>query len=118
RRGLLTRSVALRDRTFFDRKDGSAVGAIEHEREGLLRQLHHRLDRLAVYGDVRENRRGRHVVVPDIVMRELVMPDAFTGLDIEADDGRRKQIIARTLSAVLIARRAFDGNVDITKLFI
>ena len=52
---------------------------IEHECERLLRQLHDRLDRPSADGDVRENRRGRQVVVPQIVVDDLVVPDAFAG---------------------------------------
>src|SRR5215471_17897747 len=52
------------------------------------------------------------------MVRQLVMPDAFAGLDVEADDRRRKQVIPRTLSTVLVAGRAFYRYIRIPELFI
>ena len=46
------------------------------------------------------------------------MPDAFAGLNVEAHDRGRKQVVPRTLSAILVARRAFYGYIRIPKLFI
>src|SRR5262249_52988172 len=81
RRSLFTLDVTLWNRTFFDRPDGIAIGSIEDKGEGLLRQLNNRFDRFAVNSDVGKDRRGRHVVVPDVVMSQLVVPDAFACLD-------------------------------------
>ncbi len=71
----LARHVGLADRPLLDRPDRLAVRAIEDEDERLLRDLGDGLDRLAVDGDVDQDRRGREVVVPDVVMDQLVVPD-------------------------------------------
>src|SRR5207245_4631203 len=91
---------------------------IEDKGERLFRQLNNRLDRSAVNRDVCQDRGGRHVVVPDVMMSQLVVPDAFAGLNVEAHERRRKQVVPRALSAILVARRAFYGYIRIPKLFI
>src|SRR5262249_10599986 len=108
----------LRNRTFFNRPDRLSVGPIENKRERLLGQLNNRLDRFSINSNVREDRGGGHVVVPDVVMSQLVVPDAFARLNVEAYDRRRKQVVPRALSAILVARRAFYGYVRVPKLFI
>src|SRR5215813_1730599 len=51
-------------------------------------------------------------------MSQLVMPDAFTRLHVETYDRRRKQIVPRALSPILVARQAFHGYIRIPELFI
>src|SRR5262249_49846372 len=119
RRGsLLTWRVGLRNRPFFDRPDRLAVGPIEDEGKRLLRQLHDRLDRSAVNGDVCQDRGGGHVVVPDVVMSQLVGPDAFAGFDVEAHDRRGEEVVSPALSAVLVTCLAFDRYIHVPELFV
>src|SRR5262249_43180733 len=118
RRGFLTRCIALRDRSLFDRPHGLTVGPIKNKSERLLRQLNDGIDRLAIDRDVGKDRGGRHVVLPGGWMGQLIMPDAFAGPDIEANERRGKQVVSRTLSSILIAGRAFNRNICIAQLLI
>ena len=63
------------------------------------------LDLPSVDGDVGKDRRARNVPVPDVVMDELVVPLALTGLEIERDEAEREQIGARAMPAVVVAGR-------------
>ena len=58
------------------------------------------------------------VVVPDVMVDELLVPDHLAGLDIETDDGTRIEIGARPMSAVEIVRSGFDVQVDVAQFFI
>ena len=85
RRIPLARHRAFLDRPLFDRPHRLAGLAIEHEDEALLGRLRDRRDLPAVDGDVDEDRRARHVVIPDRMVHELVVPDALAGLQIDRD---------------------------------
>src|SRR5207249_4748615 len=71
--------VACRYRALYDRPDRLPRHAIEHIRVALLGKLHQRFDRLALDRHVHEGRSGGKVVVPDVVVRDLVVPDALAG---------------------------------------
>jgi hypothetical protein len=45
-------------------------------------------------------------------MRQLKVPPDLAGVRIERDNGRRKQILLRTMTAVLLRRRLADGQED------
>ena len=89
----------------FDRPDGPAGGAIEDERERLLRELHDRLDRLSVDADVGEDRRGRQVVVPQVVVDDLIVPDPFAGRAPDAHERVGEDVVAKPVPAVHVAGR-------------
>ena len=99
RRVPLAGHVALLDRPLFDRPDRLSGHAIEDEEERLLGRLRQRLDRLAVDGDVREDRRARDVVVPDPVVHRLIVPLPLTGLQIDRDDALAEQVVAVPMTA-------------------
>jgi hypothetical protein len=44
-------------------------------------------------------------------MNELLVPDSFSCLDIQANNGRRKQVVAVAVSAVLVACCAFNRQI-------
>jgi hypothetical protein len=48
--------------------------------------LRDRIDALATVHYSNQNGLGRHVSVPQVVVHNLVVPDALTGADIEGDD--------------------------------
>src|SRR5262249_2219829 len=75
-------------------------------------------DWFSVNGDVGQDRGGGHVVIPDVMMSQLVVPDPFSGLNVEANDRRRKQIVPRALSSILVSSRAFSWYIRISDLFI
>ncbi len=56
-------------------------------------------------GDVEQHRRRGQVVIPDVVMKRLEVPDALAGLGVEADERIGEQIVAVTMPAVEIAGR-------------
>ena len=62
--------------------------------------------------------RRRQVVVPQVVMNELVVPDAFAGLALDAHEGVRKQVVAGTMPAVHVARRAGERQIGVAELFV
>ena len=95
RRRLFARCRRLRHRPFFDRPHRLSVDAIEDERKCLLRDLDDSLDRPAVNGDVGEHGRGRQIVVPEIVMDELVVPDALARQAVDGDEAVAEQVVAR-----------------------
>ena len=115
---MLAGHVGRRRRPLLDWPDGLARHAVEREDEALLRHLRHRVDSAAVDGDVEQIRRGRRVVVPQPVMHELVVPDAFTGLGIEADQRFRKEIVAGPVSAVIIGRGGVERQVHVPQFFV
>ena len=97
---------------------GSPGHAIEDVDPALLGRLRDRLDRLAVHGDVRKDRRAGNVEVPDAVMDELVVPLALAGLEIQRDQALAEQVIARPMTAVVVAGRQLDGQIDQPELFV
>ena len=90
RRRLLTGRLRLRHRTIFDRPHRLARSPVEHEGKRLFRQLHDGPDPTAIDCDVRQNRRGWQIVVPQVVTHELVVPHAFPRLALDADQRVRK----------------------------
>ena len=97
---------------------GSPVCAIEHEDPALLGRLRDRLDRLAVDGDVGEDRRARDVVVPDRMVDELEVPEALAGLQIDGDEALAEQIVAGPMAAEVVAGRNLDRQVRDAELFV
>src|SRR5262245_31036196 len=96
------RHVACRCRTFLDRPNRLSRHATEHIGIAFLGELNERFDRLAIDGHLYEGRSGREVIVPDIMVRDLVMPDALAGFEIDADDRVAEQIAAQAMTAVII----------------
>ena len=68
--------------------------------------------------DVGEQRRGRHVVVPDRVMHDLEVPLALAGLQIDADEAVAEQVVAGTMAAVEIRCRILDRQIHEAELFV
>ena len=116
RRRPLFRHVRLRDRPSRSTATRAAVGAVEHIGERLLCELHDRANRLAVHRQVDEDRVRGHVVVPDVVVHELLVPDHLAGLDVEADQRVRVQVVAGTMAAVHVVGRRFDAQVHVAQL--
>ena len=112
RRGLLARDVALRHRPLFDRNERRAGLAIEHEEvAGLGRHADGR-DGAPVLAPVEQDRWRRDVVVPEIVMHGLEVPDALAGVGAQRHDGIGEQVVAEALAAVVVRARAARRDED------
>ena len=61
---------------------------------------------------------GRHVVVPDIMMHELPVPNPFARLDIQADERGSEQIGAGTMSAISIVGRVLYIEIHVPKFLV
>ena len=107
----LARHVARLHLTLLDRPDRLAVRAIEHIEEGLFGRLCQGLHDTSLYRDVAKDRCARDVVVPQTVMDELVVPPAFTRLDIERDEGFAEQRVASAEYSHFVAGCQLDGDV-------
>src|SRR5206468_3380151 len=110
RERMLSRRVGLRHRPFLDRPDRAAGLALEDEQEALLRRLRDDIDIAAVLADRQQLRRLGQVVVPQIVMHQLVMPNAFAGARVERHERVAEQICARTIAAIEIEARAAEAD--------
>ena len=91
--------VACGHPTLFDRPDGLAGHAVEYICVALLGKLHERPYWPPRHSDIHQGRSRREIVVPDVVVRDLVMPDLLARFEIEADDGIGEQIAAQAMTA-------------------
>ncbi len=105
RPGFLARNVALRHRPLFDRPQRLAGHAIEHVEQSELRRLRDDVARLAVVPHGEQLRRGGQVVVPDVVVHGLEVPEALAGARVE-----REQRVAEEVGALAIAAEHVVGR--------
>ena len=68
RHGVPHSLLAIWIRKYLDRPDRLACFSVEGVEKGLLCGLEHARDALAIDGDIHQDRRRGHVVVPDVVM--------------------------------------------------
>ena len=105
RPGLLARHVARGHGTFFDRPHRLAGHALEDEHETLLRRLRDGVYLLAVLAHGDELRRGGQIVIPQIVMDRLEMPQALAGARVEREQAVAEEIRADAVRAVVVVGR-------------
>src|SRR6516164_3594904 len=110
RRRMLSRHVGLRHRSLLDWPDRASGLALEQEQEALLRRLRDHVGIAAALPDRQQLRRLGQVVVPQIVMHQLVMPDAFAGACVERHERVAKQVVARPIAAIEIKARAAEAD--------
>src|SRR4030095_6334431 len=96
--GLRAGRVGLRNGPLLDGPQRGAGRAIEHEDESVLRGLRHDVYVSAVVPNSEKLRRSRKIVVPEIVMNDLIVPESFARPRIE-----RNQTVAEQVRAVAIA---------------
>ena len=97
---LLAGHIALGNRPLFDGPERLAGHAVEDVEQSELGGLRDDVDHLAVVLDGEELGRGGGVVVPEIVMDELVMPEALAGAEVEREDAVAEEIGAFAVAAV------------------
>ena len=118
RRDPLPRRRGPGHRPLDDRPDRLARHAVERVGHRLLGQLHHGLDLAAVDGDVHQDRRDVVVVVPQIVMHGLEVPDHLAGLGADTDDAVRIEVVAGPVSAVHVVAGSPGRQVDEPELLV
>ena len=99
----------------MDRPHRSAVSPVEHEDPTLLGDLRDGRDLPPADRDVDKVGRRREIEVPDVVVDDLVVPDAATGPRVETDDAVREQVVALAVAAVEVVRRSADRQVDVAE---
>src|SRR5688572_17987409 len=84
----------------------------------MLRSLSHRVDFLAamVYGQ--QDRRARKVLVQEIVMHNLVMPQPFSRRGVQREDAVREEVHPMAIASVKIGLGGLRRDVNDTALFI
>ena len=111
-RGPLERHLARRHRPLLDGIDGLAGGAIEEEQQPQLAGHGDGGDRLAGARHVEEHRSGSEIGVPDVVMRQLEVPEVGAGVRSGGDQAGPEQVVAGPIAPVLIDRRRPERHVD------
>ena len=101
----LSGHIARRNRTLLDTEYRFAGFTVEDEHPALLSNLCECWNRLSVLFDVDQNRRGRQVRIPQIVMNGLEMPFVLSGFRIDGDHRIAKQVVAFSVSAIIVCRR-------------
>ena len=110
------RNVGLRHGLLDNRPYRLACDSIEHIREALLRDLSDDLPWPAIDADIEEHWSRSGVPIPNVVMDELIVPDAPAGFRVETNDAVGEKIVAVPVAAVIVAGWCFDGKVDIAQL--
>src|SRR5260370_25402327 len=110
--GRLARHVGGGHAALFDGPQRLAGHAVEHPYESLLADLRHGVDGLAVVMHGEEFRGGGVVVVPNVVVDELEMPEALAGAGVEREEAVAEEIGAEAVCAVEIVLGAGGGRVE------
>ena len=110
RRRFLAGHGRARHRHFLHREERFPRVAIEHEREAHLGELHDGILRGRSRSDRDQDRRGRIVVVPDVVAHGLVVPLALARDRVEREDRVGEQVVALAEPAVEVLGRRAGGR--------
>ena len=109
---LFAGDVAGRHGTLFDRKERLAGGAVEEEEMSHLRPDRDRFD--AAHFD--QHRLRGDVVIPQIVMDDLEVPDHLAGVRADGDDAVGEIVVAEAEAAVVVGAGAAGGDEDHARL--
>src|SRR5439155_17323167 len=99
------------DRALLDRPERLAGYAVEHIEEAELGGLRDDVELLAVVPHGEQLRRGRQIVIPEIVVDDLEMPEALAGAEVEGEKRIAEQVRSDTVRAVKIVRRTAEREV-------
>ena len=116
--GLFAAQVRLRHRPFLDRPERFTGDAIEHKEQPVLRALRHGVDLFAAVIHRQQHRRTRQILVQQIVMHDLEMPEPFPGRGVQRHDAVGEQIHPMPLAAVEIGLGRLGRDVNDAALFI
>ena len=108
---LLPGDVALRHWPFFNRPERSTRDAVEDvEKTGLARQGDG-VDALAVVADGHQLRRRHVVVIPQVVMDRLEVPEPLSRARIERDQAVREEVLAEPIATIEVVGRRSGRHV-------
>ena len=107
-----------RHRPLFDGPKRFAGDAIEHPDEALLADLRDYVDGLAVVANGQELGRGGIVVIPNVVVHHLEMPEAAAGAGIEGQQAIGEEVRAVAVGAIEIVFGAGGGRVQDAAFFV
>ena len=114
-RQFFARDFRFRYRTFLDRPDRLARYPVEGIGERLLCGLNDNGYFLAVDIDIQKDWSSWRVVIPDVVMDHLEMPDPLAGIHIQRDQAGAEQVVTRAETTVEVqcctVRRDIDNAV-------
>ena len=96
--------LALRHGPLLDRPQRLAGQALEHVEESGLAGLRHDVDGAPVVADGQQLGRGREVVVPEIVVDGLEVPEPLARSRVEREQAVAEQVVAGAIAAVEIVR--------------
>ena len=99
RRIPFTGHITCRYRQIFNRPDRLTGLAVEGIHKCLFCHLH---DNFTAVGQISQNRGGRVIPVPDIMMNHLLVPATLTGLDVHGYQTAGKQVRTRPVTAVSV----------------
>ena len=91
---------------------GLARLAVEDERHAHLRKLHHGVHPSPLVPDGNQNRLAGIVIVPDVVMGGLEMPDALAGGGLERQRAVAEEILTDAVASVEIESQRAGGYED------
>ena len=112
RRRVLVRQFALRHRALFDVEDRLAGDAVEREHQAGLVDDDDCGNGRTVPLQIDEQRRRLRVVVPDVVMNELKVPQVLAGVRVHRDHRRGEEVVAGTIDADAIVVRRAERHVE------
>jgi hypothetical protein len=113
---VLTGQIRGRNGAFLDWEQRRAGCAIEHEDEGGLGRLHDRIDRRSVALHRDQHRRRGQVVVPQVVVDGLEVPDALASRGAQRHHRIGEEVGAGTIGAVEVGARRTDRQEHQTAL--
>ena len=118
RRRLLVRHIRGRHRLLDDRPDRLSGDAIERVQPTLFGGHRDHLPRTARDRHVGDERRRRHVEVPDRMVHELEVPLALAGFQIDARKRFGKQVVAGPMAAVVIGAGRLNRQIHEPGVFV
>jgi len=101
---LFARNPRLRDGPFFDRKKRTTRLAVQHKDVADFPGLRDRVDPAALVRDRHEIGRTGDVVVPDVVVHDLEMPDALASVRFQRQHAIGEKVLSSAVAAVMVVR--------------
>ena len=96
----------------LDRVNRFAVDAIQEEQQAVLRAHGHRGHGCAADAGVEQQRRSLQVVVPDVVVNDLEVPQVAAGASVGGDERAAEEIVAVAIAAVAVEGGSGERHVE------